>query len=266
MRISNQEAFSNTGFFLLKGQDWLDKQRIAGKIAAQTLILLENEVKNRTTKSTLELNNIAEEFIIKSGGLPTFKGYKGFPSGVCISINKELVHGIPKDIHFKDGDVVSFDLGVTIEGAIADTALTCIYGTPKSELHLKLIKATDDALMKGISAISVGKQLGCIGNAISKSVKGDGFAIVNNYGGHGLGWNNPHTAPFVANKANINEGIRIQPGLSIAIEPMAVINSAFTKVLDDGWTVVTNDIGSHAEHSIYVHENHVEILTDRSKL
>lgn len=266
MRIhKNSEPFSSvaSGFFTLKNEDWLKKQRVAGKIAASTLSMLELCIKNKDTRSVLELNNVAEHMIEDAGGSCTFKGYKGFPTGVCISINKHLVHGIPNDYKLQEGDVISFDLGVTIEGAIADTAITCIYGNPKLELHTKLLKATEDSLMKGIAAVAVGKRLGCIGNAIYKSARGDGFAVVTKYGGHGLDWNIPHAAPFVENKAELDQGIRIQAGLAIAIEPMLVLNSPETRVLSDGWTVATNDIGAHFEHSIFVHPNHVEIITDR---
>lgn len=266
MKISNIGNFTNNSFIQLKNNDWLIKQRVAGKIAAQTLLLLQNEVSNNTSKTLLELNDLAETFIIKSGGTCTFKNYKGFPFGVCMSVNKELVHGMPRNYRLQDGDLISFDLGVTYQGAIADTAITCIFGKPKSEQHANLINVTNEALMAGINAISIGNQLGCIGYAINKCTKKYGFAIVNNYGGHGLSWNEPHASPFVENKSEINNGIRIQPGLTIAIEPMLVINSAATKVLNDGWTVVTNDIGSHFEHSIFVHQDHIEIITDRNGL
>lgn len=264
MRTSKQNAFAFSGFFKLKGQDWLDKQRIAGKIAAQALMNLQSQVENKTTHSLLELNNITEEFITKAGGELTFKNYKGFPAGVCISVNKELVHGIPKDIKLQDGDVVSFDLGVTVEGAIADTAITCIYGTPKSDRHVELIKTTEEALMKGIEAISVGKKLGCIGFAINKCAKG--YGLITKYGGHGISWNTPHDTPFVENKSTCNEGIRIQPGLTIAIEPMLVIGDTYTYVDKDGWTVCGMGISAHFEHTVFIHENTVEIITDRSKL
>lgn len=266
MRLSTRESFAASSFVMLKNQDWLDKQRVAGKIAAQVLIELQQKVNAKTTDSLIELNAFAENFITSAGGVPTFKGYKGFPAGVCISVNKQLVHGIPTDYHLVDGDVISFDLGVTIEGAIADTAVTCIYGTPKSDRHVTLVKATEESLMKGIEAIVVGKRLGCIGNAISRCAKGYGFPVITKYGGHGLEWNQPHAAPFVENKSELDNGIRIQPGLAIAIEPMLVLGSTDTKILDDGWTVVTPDIGAHFEHSIYVHEDHVEILTDRRGL
>jgi methionyl aminopeptidase len=263
MKLASQDAFSTNGLCKLKNQDWLNKQRIAGKIAADTLVNLQRQVEGKTTRSLLELNEIAEQQIINAGGIPTFKGYKGFPAGVCISVNKQLVHGIPVDYKLQDGDVVSFDLGVTIEGAIADTAITCIYGTPKSEIHATLVKATEESLMKGIAAIQVGNRLGCIGHAISKCARGYGFSVITKYGGHGLDWNVPHASPFVENKAELDQGIRIQPGLTIAIEPMLVVGSTDTRTLEDGWTVVTNDIGAHFEHSVFVHPDHVEIITQR---
>ncbi len=266
MRMGEKSDFGSNGLFTLKNQDWLDKQRIAGKIAAQTLQRLEQQVIEKTTRSLLELNSDAEEFIAKSGGLPTFKNYKGFPAGVCISVNKQLVHGIPTDYKLQEGDLVSFDLGVTIDKAIADTALTCIYGQPKSDLHVRLIKATDDALMKGIQSIQVGKRLGCIGNAIYRHGKGEGFGVITQYGGHGLDWDKPHASPFVPNRSEVNEGIRIQSNMSIAIEPMFTIGPPTTRVSDDGWTVITHDIGAHAEHTIFIHEDRVEIITDRDKL
>jgi methionyl aminopeptidase len=258
--------FTDNCLVRLKDNNWLEKQRVAGRIAAETLLLLEGLVKDKTTKSLIELNAIAEEYITKHGGISTFKGYHGFPAGVCISVNKELVHGIPKNYVLQEGDLISFDLGVTIEGAIADTAITCIFGQAKNSLHEKLVRATEEALMAGIAAVKVGDRLGVIGQAIAKSAKTNGFGVITNYGGHGLDWDTPHAAPFVENKSDNTKGIRIQPGLSIAIEPMLVIGQIATKTQDDGWTVATPDIGAHFEHSIYVHEDHVEIISDRSKL
>jgi methionyl aminopeptidase len=264
MRAGSKEPFGNNSFISLKDNDWLEKQRVAGVIAAKTLLLLEGLVKDKTKLSLQEMNDLAEDYIVKQGGSCTFKNYKGFPAGVCISVNKQLVHGIPSDYHLQEGDVVSFDLGVTIEGAIADTALTCIYGEPKSKRHVELLDGTYTALVAGIDAIEVGKRLGCIGQAIYKVARNYKFSVVINYGGHGLDWNIPHAQPFVANKGIENEGIRIQPGLSIAIEPMLVIGPATTTTQPDGWTVTTPDIGCHFEHSIYVHEDGVEWITERT--
>lgn len=266
MRIQTKNTFSDNCVIHLKNDDWLQKQRIAGKVVAKALKFLQDQVLAKTTLSMLELNTLAENIITSSECTPTFKNYKGFPAGVCISINKQLVHGIPSTYKLQEGDVVSFDLGATYQGAIADSAVTCIYGTPKSEEHIRLIKANEDALMKGIAAIKIGDRLGCIGYAIAKSIKHTGFGLVTNYGGHGLHWNTPHASPFVSNKSELNEGIRISSGLAIAIEPMSTIGSPNTKTLDDGWTVVTDNIGVHHEHSVFVHEDRVEIITDRNNL
>jgi methionyl aminopeptidase len=264
MRITDKDPFATSGVFRLKNQDWLEKQRVAGKIAAKALLLLEREVNRQSCDSPFLLNQMAEQFIYDSGGTPTFKGYKGFPAGVCISVNKELVHGIPKDIPLQDGDVISFDLGVTWQGAIADTAITTIWGKSTNMYHSLLISATEECLMQGIKYIHVGDRLDSIGHRINRYASSWHYSVVTEYGGHGLDWNIPHASPFVANKGNPNEGIRIQPGLAIAIEPMLVIGSPETRVSEDGWTVMTKDIGAHFEHSIFVHEDHVEIITDRT--
>ena len=262
-----KELFTDNSLVRLKGKDWLEKQRVAGRIAAGALSFLHNYTTDpsSTPATLIQINQMAEDYISNHGGDFTFKGYKGFPAAVCISVNKQLVHGIPTDYVLQPGDLVSYDLGVTIEGAIADTAITCIYGQPKSESHVKLIQATEEALMKAIQAVSVGKRLGVIGEAIYKHGKYN-YGVINNYGGHGLDWNVPHAPPFVENKSDPDKGIRIQPGLAIAIEPMFTLGSTHTTTSDDGWTIVTPDLSAHFEHSIYVHEDHVEIITDRSKL
>lgn len=267
MRVASSGSFTSSELVKLKNQDWLNKQRVAGKIAALTLTLLKKQVQEKTTHSLIELNEIAESFIEASGGSCTFKGYKNFPAGVCISVNRQLVHGIPTDYILQDGDVISFDLGVTVGGAIADTALTCIYGEPKSSHHIKLIQATEEALMKGIAAIKVGERLGVIGNAISRCAKGYGFGLITNYGGHGLDWEVPHASPFVSNKSISDEGVRIQPNMTLAIEPMFTNGSTATRVDQDGWTVWCDaSISTHFEHTVFVHDDRVEIITDRSNL
>lgn len=263
MKLNIKNPFGISECINLKDSDWLDKQRVAGKIVSAALSLLENEVKNNTQLSLLELNELAETLIYDSKSIPTFKGYKGFPCGVCISVNKQLVHGIPTDYKLQDGDVVSFDLGATYEGAIADSALTCIYGATKSEQHKLLVDMTQESLAKGISAIAVSKRLGCIGHAISKHAKNYGFGVVTRYGGHGLEWNKPHAPPFVANKGEVDSEIRIQEGLAIAIEPMLTVGSPETWTANDGWTVLTNNVGAHFEHSVFVHKDHVEVITWR---
>lgn len=258
------------GLFKLKNKEWLEKQRVAGKIAANALSMLEHLVKERTEKSLLELDRLAYEYINDHGCQPTFLGYHNFPNSCCISVNKQLVHGIPTNYVLQEGDLVSFDLGATYQESIADTAITCIYGEAKSE-YVKLVSACETALMEGINAIAVGKRLGVIGNAIYKSARNNGFSVVTQYGGHGIcnhadGKGMPHAPPFVSNKASSDEGIRIQPNMVLAIEPLLVLGgSTGTKVDKDGWTVWSENISAHFEHSVFIHEDHVEIITDRRK-
>jgi len=262
MKLMTNQALGGSGLFKLKGNDWLVKQRVAGRACVSALNMLEQEVKDKTTKSMELLSTMAETIMLEAGCTPTFKGYKGFPAAVCISVNRELVHGIPGDYKLQEGDVVKFDLGATFEGAIADTAITCIFGEPKPG-HAKMVAACRESLMKGIQAVAVGKKLGVIGHAISRSVRGNGFNVITDYGGHGLDWDRPHAPPFVENKSDPDTGFRIQAGLAIAIEPMVVPYDIKSSVAKDGWTVVTKEVGCHFEHSIYVHEDHVEIITDR---
>lgn len=264
MRLMSNESLKNNGLFKLKDASWLDRQRVAGQVVAGTLSLLEQQVREKTTLSLLELNQLGEDYITQHNCTPTFKNYKGFPAGVCISVNEQLVHGIPTDYHLQGGDIVSFDLGATFEGAIADSALTCIYGEPKKKEHVKIVAACEDAMMKGISAIKVGAKLGAIGYAIHRSAKGNGFNVITQYGGHGLEWDHPHASPFVSNKDNFDNGFRIQAGLTLAIEPMLVPMDTTTTISKDGWTVYTREIGTHFEHTIFVHEDRVEIITKRN--
>jgi methionyl aminopeptidase len=268
MRTYNNQPFSNSGFFALQNDDWLQNQRIAGKIASSILSHIESLIANKTNLSMIELDNIAEKMILDSNATPTFKGIKNFPGTMCISINNQLVHGIPTDYKLQDGDVVSFDIGVTYNKTIADTAITCIYGSPKSPMHVKLIEATKSALYKAIKSIKVDKKYGCIGNAIYKSAKGDGFNVITKYGGHSIssdkfGNEILHASPFISNKSELNEGFRIQKGLILCIEPMLGIGDTNTWIDKDGWTVCTKDVFAHAEHTVYIHENNVEVITLR---
>lgn len=269
MKVNNN-SLQNSSLINIHDTDWLNKQRIAGQIVAGALEKLQGYCHSKTFHSMATLDYVIEQYIIQSGGMPTFKGYKGFPNACCISINKKLVHGIPNDTVLDDGDLVSFDLGVTYQGAIADSALTCIFGSPKNLQHVNLVQATEEALSCAIQSIAIGKRLGCIGNAIYKCGKKYGLSIVTNYGGHGIdmtydGVGIPHAAPFIANRAELNEGVRIEPGMALAIEPLFVIGSSNkTRLLNDNWTVVCDDLCSHHEHSIFVHKDHVEVITYRA--
>lgn len=264
MKLQSNSKLQNY-LVTLHQQDWLDKQRIAGQYLSDIMVMLQGLVKEKTTLSLLEIDKLVDQEIIKRDCTATFKNYKGFPGAICLSVNKQLVHGIPSDITLKDGDLITFDFGVTYKGAIADSAVTMIYGEATNKEHIKLIETTKICLYNAIKAIAVEKRLGVIGNAIYKTAKNAGFNVIDKFGGHGISWNKPHADLFVSNKSSSEEGILIQPGLTIAIEPLLVPGncSTNTKTDEDGWSVSTEDIGSHTEHSLYVHSDHVEIITWR---
>lgn len=257
-----------SSLILLKNEVWLQKQRIAGKCVGRILktlhTMITGKIPNLTPKN---LEEEAVKQLIASDCTPTFFNYKGFPGKICVSVNKELVHGIPSNIPLQEGDVVKFDLGATYQGVIADAASTAIYGQPKSMQHVELIQTCKKALTKAIESIVIGKQLGCIGFAIHKYVSSTQFGLITDYGGHGIcmtqtGEGIPHAPPFVCNKARPNEGIRIQSGLVLAIEPLLVLGkSTKTTVGTDKWTVSCEDICAHTEATIFISNDGVEILT-----
>lgn len=263
--------FSESSVVVLKDNEWLEKQRIAGSVVAECLAcsksLIENKTKDLTTKI---IEKECESIIQKNKCIPTFKNYKGFPNAICASVNKQLVHGFPSNNKLKEGDIVKIDVGATYDGAIGDAAITSIYGNPIDPKHQKIVDVCKEALYKGIESISVGKQIGMIGYTIHNYVKKQGCRVITSHGGHGIGIGvlkgtgdtQLHASPFIANKSKKNEGIRIQPGMSITLEPMVTCGSDKTKVDKNGWTVVTKEVNSHAEHSIFIHEDRVEILTN----
>jgi len=248
----------NAQLIKLKDKNWLEKQRIAGTAVKSTLSLLQSAIDSNLT--LLELDMLAEDNILKHNCTPTFKNYKGFPNSVCISTNKQLVHGIPSNYKLQSGDIVSFDLGATYQGAIADAARTHIIGVVPERVKL-LVETTKEALSQAIAQIRLNNNLGSIGYTINKVATSKGFNVITNYGGHGLCWNKPHTNPFVTNKCNKEDGIKIVPGLTIAIEPLICIGDPKTSTGKDGWVVTTNDINSHEENTIYISEEGVEVIT-----
>lgn len=261
----------NSQLIRLNNEEYLQNLRIAGKVSAQALILLEKSIKSGVT-SLKDLEKIGTEFILSHNGcLLTFKNYRGFPDSFCISINSELVHGTVKDYNLKNGDLITIDLGVTYNKSISDTAFTMLAGEAGDLKHTKLVQTTKECLTKAIDSIEVGKKLGCIGNTIYNHAKSNGFNVIEQYSGHFIGiidgQEKPHMPPAVLNKADINSGLRIQIGSTIAIEPLLCIGDTSTRVLNDNWTVemVDKNMCSHEEHTVYVHENYVEIISDREK-
>ncbi|MHA2427749.1 MAG: type I methionyl aminopeptidase [Candidatus Hermodarchaeia archaeon] len=265
---AHNKGFAQVQFVTLKDDEYFDKLKHSGMVVAKCLRMFKDLVDAKTPNlNLLDIESRCVEIISEHDCIPTFKGYRGFPGSVCLSVNKGLVHGIPKDYVLKEGDVVTLDLGAHAEcGVIADAAVSAIYGEPKSASHPRMLEYCKGALQKGIEAIEVGKQLGCIGSAIHHHVKSSGFKLIVDYGGHGLDIHKPHTQPFVSNKAKRDEGIRIQPGLAIAIEPMIAIGSNKTKKQADQWTVATKGISCHFEHSVFVKEDGVHVMTDWENL
>lgn len=271
MKLISSNSTSRGEFFQLKDENYLKDLRVAGRCVADVMLLLKNLVKDKTTLSLKEINDFAGDEIEKRNCKPTFYLYKGFPGKICISTNKELVHGVPNDYKLKEGDVITFDFGATFNSAIADSAMTVIYGEPKSKTHINGINTANKCLENAIKSIAIGKRIGCIGNAIFKTARDAGFTVIEQYGGHGIdflkdGTGIPHSAPFIANKSTVNDGIHIDAGFVCAIEPLLVPISAGTetKVGSDGWTVYSKDISYHSEHTIYVHKDGtIENITER---
>ena len=211
--------------------------------------------------STLELDEIAEDFIRDNGGMPAFKGYNGFPNTLCMSPNDQVVHGIPNDKYLEDGQILSVDCGVVMNGYYGDSAFT--YEVGEVDIQIKqLLKVTKESLYKGIEMASVGNKLGDIGYAVQKYAESFGYGVVRELVGHGVG-KNLHEAPEVPNYGERGEGILLKEGLVIAIEPMINLGKRGVVQHNDGWTITTidNKPSAHFEHTIVVRKEKAEILS-----
>ncbi len=238
---------------ILKDDEWIKEQKVAGSCVKAIHDELVEMTTHTTSYSGFQYEIKANEIFKKYHCEATFHQYKGFPSTICLSINKELVHGIPSEKFIIEGDVVSFDLGATFKNGIADAAVTVIKGKAKDIRHEEIIKVCKEALVNAISSIKVGEPIGSIGYAIDRTVKKTPYGLVTHYGGHGINAGRVHAEPFIHNKSKKTDGVRVQRGLSIAIEPMVTLGrDTDTKVMSDGWTVMTKDIGCHFEHSVTV--------------
>ena len=261
----NIDKKSKMQFVTLKDDEYFTKLKHSGMVVAKCLQTFKERVDSKTPNLNLkDIEAECVEIIEKHECIPTFKGYKGFPGFVCLSVNKELVHGIPRDYILKEGDVVTLDLGAHTEcGVIADAAVSAIYGEPLIPKHVELLKVCEEALYKAISIIKVGNRLGCIGNAIHRHTRDKGFSLVTKYAGHGIDRGVLHSQPIVLNKSRCDDGIHIQSGLTIAIEPMLILGTGNSKtnIKKDKWTVCGKNISAHYEHTIFVKEGGVEIMT-----
>ena len=233
--------------------------RRAGRVVAEVLALVEEEL--RPGVSTARLDALAEEHIRKSGATPSFKGYHGYPSSVCISIDREVVHGIPGDRVIRDGQVVSVDAGAIVDGYHGDAARTFVIGDAPQAI-LDLVATTRLALEAGVAAARPGNRIWDISAAVEDVAMPHGYGIVRPYVGHGIG-TAMHEEPQVPNYRTKTRGIELAPGICLAIEPMLTIGSADVETLADGWTVVTRDgsLAAHWEDTVAVTEHGPEVLT-----
>lgn len=210
---------------------------------------------------TKEIDQAAEAFILSKGGKPSFKGYSGYPATLCISVNNQVVHGIPSDYTLKTGDIVTVDGGVMYKGYHSDMAYTFMVETVHPNIK-KLLQITRECLYIGIEQAKPGKRIGDIGNAIQKHAENNGFSVVRELVGHGIG-KSLHEEPQVPNYGKAGKGIEIKEGMTIAIEPMINMGKKDVYQLKDGWTIVTKDLlpSAHFEHTVAILKDKTEILT-----
>ena len=245
---------------VLKTRREIELMREAGRISARALQLAGEAVQPGIT--TAEIDKIAYDFIISQGAKPSFLNYNGFPATACISINNEVIHGIPDDKHIiKEGDIVSIDLGAVVNGFHGDNAATFACGKV-SPAATRLCDTTREALYVGLSKAVAGNRLGDIGSAIYEYCASRGYGIVRDYTGHGIG-SHLHEDPSVPNYGKPGKGARLLPGMTIAIEPMINEGTQNVRVLKNNWTVVTADgkLSAHFEHTVALTEGECIILT-----
>ena len=251
---------------IIKTDKEIQSMRAGGKIHARVLRLVAERAV--VGVSTLELDQYAEQLVRDAGAQPAFKGYQPdgqdspFPATLCTSINYEIVHGIPsQDRILKDGDIVSLDLGVQYQGVFLDGAITVAIGTVSSDIK-KFLNDTHESLLVGIEQVRAGTTTGDIGHAIQKFVN-KRYGIVKGLAGHGVG-REIHEDPYIPNYGKPGQGTVLQPGMTIAIEPMLTMGNPATEILDDDWTFVTADgsLAAHFEHTILVTDTGFEILTN----
>ena len=233
--------------------------RVAGRIVAEVLTRLEAEVRPGAT--TGDLDRMAEEIIRAAGAVPSFKGYRGYPASICVSIGEEVVHGIPGPRRIRDGDLVSVDAGAIWDGYHGDGARTFMVGDVPARVR-QLVDATGRALEAGIAAAQPGRRIGDISAAIEDVALTGGFGVVRQYVGHGIG-HEMHEEPQVPNFRGPGRGIALAPGLCLAIEPMLTLGSGEVVLRADGWTVATRDrsLAAHFEDTIAITDHGPEVLT-----
>ena len=239
----------------------IDRIARAGALVAETIAAVGERIEPGIT--TLELDRIADRHIRDHGGVPTSQGYKGYPRAICISVDDVVVHGIPDGTVVEDGSLVTIDVGVTLDGSIADSAYTFGVGSVDAEAR-RLLDVCQDALAAGITEARLGNRVGDISHAIQTVVEGAGFSVVKSLVGHGVG-RHYHEDPHVANFGEAGRGPRLSEGMTIAIEPMITVGGPEVWLAEDGWTIATTDgsRAAHFEHTVAILQDGPRILTPR---
>jgi len=246
---------------VLKSSQEIEKMRRAGKVVREVLELVRSTVKPGAT--TLDLENAAETRLKELGVKAAFKGYHGFPCVLCTSVNSEVVHGIPSAQRvLKSGDIVSVDFGAVVDGYFGDAAITVPVGKI-DEKSARLLKVTEASLHAGIAAVKPGATLGDVGAAVQDVVEAEGFSVVRDFVGHGIGVH-MHEDPQVPNFGKPGQGMKLKAGMVIAIEPMVNAGKPEVQVLGDGWTAVASDgsMSAHFEHTVAVTSTGARVLTE----
>ncbi|MGF1547393.1 MAG: type I methionyl aminopeptidase [Thiotrichales bacterium] len=246
----------------IKTPDEIEKMRVAGRLAAEVLEMIEPHVKAGVT--TDELNDICHRYIVEvQHAVPAPLNYRGFPRSICTSVNHQICHGIPSDKRLKDGDIVNIDITVIKDGYHGDTS-KMFYVGQAGVLARRLVEAAREAMIRGIKTVRPGARLGDIGYAIQSYAEGNRFSVVREYCGHGIG-RGFHEDPQVLHYGKQGTGMELVPGMTFTIEPMINAGRAHTKLLPDGWTVVTKDhsLSAQWEHTVLVTEHGYEVLTAR---
>ena len=244
-----------------KSASEIDQMAEAGQVVADVIALLAENMQPGVT--TAELDAAAGAFIRERGGIPTSEGYKGYPKAICISPNDVVVHGIPDRFRVSEGDLVTIDVGVTLDGYIADSAYTFGVGEIDPDAQ-RLLDVAQDALAAGIAEAVVGNRVGDISHAVQAIVEAGGFSVVRSLVGHGVG-RDYHEDPHIPNYGEPGRGPRLSEGMTIAIEPMITAGSSEVLVMDDGWTIRTDDgsLSAHFEHTVAITPDGPRILTPR---
>ncbi len=239
----------------------IEKMRAAGAVVARCLRELSEAIQPGKT-TTLDVDLLAEGLLAKYGAISSFKNYRGYPNTVCVAVNEEVVHGIPRRRVLQAGDILGIDLGAIVDGWHGDAATTVAVGGETTREAENLLRATRDALFKGIEQARPGKKLSDIGHAIQSYVEARGYSVVRDLVGHGIG-RSMHEEPQVPNFGRPGRGVRLEEGMTLAIEPMVNIGGHEVETLGDNWTVVTKDrsLSAHFEHTVAIRKNGPDILT-----